>query len=256
MRNSLLSTFATHGIYPREYSDVLFCTVKNGEQGISVAKELIYSIVDRKTLVYLSGGSTPKPLYELLAREEKFSPGAVGLIDERYGEPMHSNSNEKMIADTGLARYLKLLNYPYYPILKGKNIEETTDDYDELVRSLLHVYRKSVAIMGIGADGHTAGIAPNRQDFENNIFNNKYAFVSCFTDEKGSFKQRVTMTFLGLSMLDLFIILAFGADKKLALQRMFDDTYTEQEVPARFFLRPDSSKKTVVITDQTLYNTE
>ncbi len=278
MRDTIIPTLASYGLYPHEYSDVFYISVDDKEKGIAIARDIIYAVVDVKTLLYLSGGSTPKPLYTLLANEEKFSPGAVGLIDERYGEPMHEKSNEKMIHQTGLVRYLQLLNYPYYPILKGKSIEETADAYDQLVRSLLQVYRKSVGILGIGTDGHTAGIASwKKQRAESGVqrvgnigypaplalgsqpgvdrlWNDKYSYVHWFDDVNGTFGKRVTMTFLGLTMLDLYIILVFGADKNDALRKMFDDTYRDEEIPARFFLRPDIAKKTVVITDQTLYN--
>ncbi len=254
MRKSVISTLATYGLYPHEYSNILFCAVADKDQGITIAKEILYAIVDMKTMVYLSGGSTPKPLYEQLAKEEKFSPGAIGLIDERYGEVMHEHSNEKMIFQTGLLRYLKLLNFPYYSILHGLSIEETAERYDQLVRSLLTVYSKTVGILGIGADGHTAGIAPNRSDFENPLFEKSHAcsMVDWFDDSNGTFKKRVTMTFLGLSMLDVYILLVFGKEKVQALRSMFEQG-KEEEVPARFFLRPEIAKKTVVITDQTLY---
>jgi 6-phosphogluconolactonase/glucosamine-6-phosphate isomerase/deaminase len=35
-------------------------------------------------VLFLSGGSTPKTLYEILAKEQKLKAGAVALIDERF----------------------------------------------------------------------------------------------------------------------------------------------------------------------------
>src|SRR5580698_7247920 len=80
---------------------ITVCNVADLTAGVGLVKEILYDIVDRKTVLYLSGGSM-QALYEQLAREEIFLPGAVGLIDERFGEPMHLNSNEKMISETRL----------------------------------------------------------------------------------------------------------------------------------------------------------
>jgi len=190
----------------------------------------------------------------------------VGLVDERFGEKLHDNSNEKMIKETGLLRYFHLRDTPFYPILKGLSREETAQEYDQTVRKLNSIFPKSVALLGIGADGHTAGIAGDRGTvrkwgnkgdkgdiFKNPIFEKErqHLFVSDFNDEHGYFKERITMTFLGLSMIDLLIILAFGENKKEALDAMFEDG-PESEIPARFFKRPDIAKKTLFITDQSI----
>ncbi len=228
--------------------------VENSQKGIEAAKDRLYKIVDRKTVLFLSGGSTPKTLYEILSKEGKIKPGAVVMVDERYGEPFHHQSNEKMIKETRLVQYLKNQNIAFYPILQKEKLQEqTSKDYDENVRYLLTFFPKSAAILGIGEDGHTAGIAPNRKDFTNPIFQQKNLFVSEFSDsknmEEGGFGKRITITFDALSKIDFLIILAFSESKKKALGLMFKDGSIE-EVPARFFTRPEISSKTLLITDQ------
>ena len=180
-------------------------------------------------------------------------PGAVGLIDERYGPPLHSNSNQLMVRDTGFLRYLEIRDIPFYSVLVDKEREETADAYDEKVRELNAVFPKSVGLLGIGPDGHTSSIIPNRPDFHNPWFeaDRKHLLVSEFNDPKSHYKERVGMTFLGLSMLDLLIIPVFGFTKQNALEQMFGDG-SEKEIPARFFKRPDIAKKTLLITDQSV----
>jgi len=65
------------------------------------------------------------------------------------------------------------------------------------------------------------------------------------------FKERITMTFLGLSMLDILIVLVFGNEKQNALKLLFSEG-SEEEIPSRFYQRPDIAKKTLLITDQQL----
>jgi 6-phosphogluconolactonase len=232
---------------------ITIVTVANLHEGFNLTKEVLYSIVDPKTALYLSGGSTPKVLYEKLAEEETVNPGAVGLVDERYGKPFHDNSNEKMIRETGLLRYLQMRDIPFYPILQNKSREDTAAGYDEKLRTLNATFQKSVALLGIGKDGHTSSLAPNRDDFTNQMFGaeKQHLLVSEFNDQKSDYKERVGMTFLGLAMQDVLILLVFGEDKKKALEAMFTEG-KEEEIPARFFTRPEIAKKTLFITDQRL----
>src|SRR5579859_2388338 len=86
-------------------------------KGVERVKEELYKRTDSKTVLFLSGGKTPKPLYETIAQEKIIKPAVIALVDERYGKPMHKNSNEKMISETGLLAYTSSRNIPFYPIL-------------------------------------------------------------------------------------------------------------------------------------------
>lgn len=249
--------------------------VKNITEGIEKAKKKLYEKVDRSTVLFLSGGSSPKPLYQELALEKQLHPAALALIDERYGNPMHETSNEKMIKRTGLLNYISSQHIPFYPILQAHlSREETAEKYDETVRKLFFNIPKSLAIMGLGVDGHIAGIAPNREDFTNPIFTSTslreatkelrgnpdeiaslpltmtgYNFADSFHDEKGPFKERVTLTFQGLEMIDQFILWVFGDEKKHALEKIFTEGSLE-EIPGRFFNKPEIDRKIILVTDQ------
>lgn len=226
--------------------------VQTAEEGMKYAQELLCETSGKDTLLFLSGGRTPKDMYHTLSEDKELSVGAVALVDERYGPKLHPNSNELMIKESGLLSYLEFINVSFHPILEeSATREETAKHYDETVRFLFNGFSKTIAILGIGLDGHTAGIAGERDDFQNPMFerDRQNLFVSEFNDKTGMFKERVTMTFLALSMVDMLLVLVFGEDKKEALEKMFQDG-REDDIPARFFKRPDVSKKTLLITDQ------
>lgn len=246
-------------------SGITLVTVSSEEEGTMLAKKFLYSVIDKKTVLFLSGGSTPKNIYTSFAREALINPGAVAMVDERYGEPLHNLSNQLMIKNTGFLDYLAMRYVQFYPILTGKKDRVTTArEYDEAVRYLIHYFQKKVAILGVGEDGHTAGIAPNRVDFTNPLFlaERKLLQVSEFHDTKvmspqGSsmppygFGERITLTLHALSQMDILLVLAFGEKKREALKKVFTPGKVE-EIPLRFVQDPQVALKTIVITDQKL----
>jgi 6-phosphogluconolactonase/glucosamine-6-phosphate isomerase/deaminase len=244
--------------------------VKNSKEGFEVCKKLLYKIVSKDTVLFLSGGSTPKGLYEILAKEQKLTVGAVAMVDERYfskfkiqNSKLPEGTNELMIEQAGLIRYLQKAGVRFFTVINNKNIEETTKDYDETAHFLFNHFKKSVAILGIGADGHTAGIPARSQNSKFKIQNSKTDLVTFFTDFPAGQKERITLTFSGLSKFDQIIVLAFGEEKKKALKQMFEDARLQTpersdggqgsiaQIPARFLVQ-ELSDKVVLITDQSV----
>ena len=254
MVNELQQVLRERNVLTHENSGVTICRVSDQGVGLDLAEDILVKIVDKRTVLYLSGGSTPKELYKNLAKEEKLMPGAVGLVDERVGARFHGNSNERMIRDTGLLRYFEMRDIPFYPILNGEmSREETAVGYDEKLRSLQSVFFKHVGILGIGADGHTAGL-PVRSEKRKEQSKKKNRVRDMNLVEEvdyfpGSQKERVTMSFLGLSMIDVLLVLVFGEGKRGALDLVFSEG-SEEDVPGRFYKRPEIANRTLLITDQ------
>ncbi|MBU4017211.1 6-phosphogluconolactonase [Patescibacteria group bacterium] len=278
MVNELAHFLVEQNVLTHIYSGVSVVKVVDQQKGFELAPNILSLIVDKKSVLYLSGGNTPKELYSKLAREESVVPGAVGMVDERYGLKLHENSNEKMIRDTGFLRYLEMLDIPFYPILQaGLSREETAREYDAKLRSLQSTFPKHIGILGIGADGHIAGIpaedqksplrpgfakaTSGRQGFagqakvksqKSDIYNTTDLVVE-YNDESGRYGERVTMTFMGLTMMDILLVLVFGSSKARALELVFQDgsdPSSPEEVPGRFYKRPEIARKTLMITDQ------
>jgi len=223
-------------------------TVENQEQGLDVAKNVLYKNVDDQTLLFLSGGSTPKDLYSALAKEKKLAVKAVGMVDERKDK-----SNYKMIKSTELIEYLDGLKIKFYPIISAAS-------YDRNIRKIIDSSKNKVAIMGIGADGHTAGLpaSPKLQrgepaGIQNSSIRQAQDKIQNYVTQINNFpiepRERITLTFNAMSKMDLLIVLAFGSAKQNALREMFKEGPIE-EIPARFYTRPDIAKKTILITDQ------
>lgn len=254
MEKQLQEVFTTHNISPHRNQGILIVPVIDQAQGIRITKDILYKLIDKKTALFLSGGKTPKEILRQIAREKKLEVGVVGQVDERYGQSMHENANELMFEQSGFLSFLTTEGITFHSMLNtssGKNRELLAEAYDSLLRSLFTVYQRSVATLGIGSDGHIAGIAPTRTDFTNPLFHeeSEQKLVSSFYDITGAFGERITMTFLGLSMMDVLLPIVMGEDKKTALEKLFEDG-KEEDIPARFLKRKEIAAKTILITDQ------
>lgn len=217
-------------------------------EAVREAKKILYKIASRKTALFLSGEPTLKPLYESLAMDKMLIIGGGAMIDERFGEPNHSGSNEKMIKDTGLLGLFDNINAPFYGVLHDKTIDEETKDYDETVRYILSYFPKAVGVLAIGEDGHIAGI-PAIPAIAAKVFDDKRNYVTSYSEWEKGYGERIILTPLALAVLDPLIVLVLGKEKKDVLKLMFEDGEAS-EVPARFFKRPEIAKKTILITDQ------
>lgn len=196
--------------------------------------EALEKIVDENTLLLLSGGISPDELYKLMADDIKIKPGAVAMIDERFGARMHDNSNEMMIPDLGVK---------FYSILQDNlDLEQTASRYEKVLRELFAKYPKKVAVVGIGVDGHTAGIKPGLEY-------DHARWVVGYDDAGGVFGKRVTTTFECLEQIDQFILLAFGESKHSALQKVLTGG-DPQMMPAGFYTKV--KKPVLLFTDISL----
>lgn len=247
-------------------------TVQKANEYVS---EILNKYSDSKTALFLSGGTTPKKLYEHLALQKSLRVGSIGLVDERFGEKLHKNSNELMIKKTGLLEYFDGQNIRFYPILEDSSqanpmynglmhytengevaIEKTTKDYDEALRFIFKYFPKSVGILGLGTDGHTAGLPAGNQkavEIVRKMLDDQSSLVSYY--ELEGYGARITMNFNALSMLDLIIILVLGQEKREILAQMFKNSgsLTDEDIkkfPTKFYLKPQIAAKTILITDQ------
>lgn len=225
---------------------------QNSSDALDKTYQIVQGVAKRDTVLYLSGGNTPKPLYERISQENSVLPGAVGMIDERFGKKWHENSNELMMKESGLLGYLEQNDIRFHPILTDKPREETAEVYDQTIRTLHAQYPKHVALLGIGVDGHIAGLKGqnSKGKIQNSQLNSSSQLVISYNDI-GGMGERITQTFLALSMMDEIVVLVLGDEKKKALELMKTEG-SESEIPARFLMRDTISEKVTIITDQTV----
>lgn len=177
----------------------------------------------RRVLWLVSGGSNITSAVEIMRRvsTEDSRKLYISLIDERYGEPGHQNSNLQQLLIAGFEPKKAQL----IPVLeKGLSLEETARSYEKVLINHLEKTDMSIGLLGIGADCHIAGILPNSSAA---IENEKY--VAAYNSDN---YERVTTTFPLIEKLDICYAFAFGEGKNQALNEVMEGSHSLVEKPA------------------------
>ncbi len=142
--------------------------------------------------IALSGGNTPRPIYQALALEDcDWRKWIVTFGDERCVPPDDSQSNYRMASESFL-----LVSSPG-EVLRMKGEIEPNEGAEEYDTAMQHLgkrfgeqrYRHDLILLGLGEDGHTASLFPETAALEETQKNVVANFVPKFN------ANRLTFTF-------------------------------------------------------------
>ncbi len=173
--------------------------------------------------VCLSGGSTPKRLYELLAakpRREAF-PWALAHWfwgDERFVPPDDKLSNYRMVREAMLDHVpVPAANIHPIPTL-GVTPEQAAKAYERELQlfhgeEVLDPARPlfNVVLLGLGTNGHTASLFPGMP-----VLDERTLWTGTMTDPEAG--TRITLTYPALESARETVFLIAGADKQPMLR--------------------------------------
>ena len=185
---------------------------------------------DPHALIALSGGSTPKGLYELLA-SPKFSKRIQWnklyffFGDERCVPPDNPESNYKMAYDTLLSK----VPVTESSILRFKGEIDpriAAESYENEINARFGpASRFDLVLLGMGADGHTASLFPGSAALR---VKSKKAVATCPRHLK---TWRLTMTLPVFNSARNVIFLVAGKEKAEAVKKVFSTS--TPELPAQ-----------------------
>ncbi|MCR4324305.1 MAG: 6-phosphogluconolactonase [Candidatus Curtissbacteria bacterium] len=215
--------------------------VKNRNEGQDKAHDLLKRLVDDKTLLALSGGTSPD-YKRMIVKPGDIRPGAICVVDDRFGKPFHKDSTEFLLKESGVKDCADDYCMEAHKILKGEDLITTGKIYAEEIEELFGRFSKRVGLMGVGTNLHTGGIFPYSLAAKS-----PELAVGETVDDK--YKKRVSITLKALGQFTGFIILMFGKEKKDAIKTMLDEAENDmQKYPAIFYRK--SKIKSYLITDQ------
>jgi 6-phosphogluconolactonase len=200
-------------------------------------------VKDRVSLV-LSGGTTPKGLYERLA-DEKFQRlipwRQVHLFwgDERCVSPEHVASNYRLAYETFISR-VPIPSQNVHPMPGADpNPERAAEEYEKLLRQFFGWSEKrkrgwprfDLIILGVGLDGHTASLFPKSP-----VLREKKRWVAApFVSKLRTYRLTLTPPILNYAAQVIF--LASGSEKAAVLKKGLTAGQSRPSFPYRL-IRP------------------
>ncbi len=184
--------------------------------------------------IALSGGSTPKKLYELLASQEfseQIDWAHVHLFfgDERNVPPDSDESNFKMANNAMFSRLNKLPETNIHRVMGEESAADAANDYEQKLKDFFHneLPRFDLILLGMGPDGHTASLFPDSPALEENV----RWFVENWVEKFSAY--RLTLTFPVINNASNVMFLVAGNDKTFVLNEVLhgaDNKYPSQKV--------------------------
>jgi len=202
-------------------SDVRFhCFGRKEELVEALSSQIVKNLQDAirengKASLLVSGGSTPKPLFEHLRHStlawEKVS---VGLVDERWVSLEHHDSNERFVKTVLLQDKAALATFVsmYHDKVEAKDAEGLCS---EKVRTSLYPF--DVLVLGMGTDAHTASLFPNNPKLEQGFDLENEALCIAIEPEDAPHKRMSLTRTAILSAKHLY--LHFEGKEKLAVYK-------------------------------------
>ena len=203
------------------------------ERSLSITLAKIQTAIESRGLctIALSGGSTPKPLYEAIAAQQlPWDKIHVFWGDERYVPPDHPDSNQLMARRA----WLDSVDIP------AQNIHPMpTDDadpadaarkYEAHLAEFFHLKRGEfpaldVILLGMGDDGHTASLFPHTEALQ--------VRDRLITVGSKDGQPRITFTAPTINHGRCVMFVVAGANKRAALAEIFAPEADELSYPSR-----------------------
>jgi 6-phosphogluconolactonase len=186
----------------------------------------------------LSGGSSPKKLFELLASDRyrkqiDWTKVFFFFGDERYVPADHPDSNYLM-AKKALFDALQISAGQIFRMKTELAPEEAALAYEKDLQGYFvnGLARFDLVLLGLGDDAHTASLFPHTS-----VLQEKDSLVKALYIEKVKM-NRITLTAPCINQAEAIAFLVYGSSKAEAIQHVLEGEQNIQEYPAQL-IRPN-----------------
>jgi 6-phosphogluconolactonase len=206
--------------------------------------------ISEKCTVALSGGTTPKLLFEILAARYA---GAVNWdsvhffwVDERCVPPDDKESNYGMAVKTFLSG-IRIPSSNIHRIKGEDNPESEALRYSEELVEIASIRNGlpgiDIILLGMGDDGHTASIFPGNED----LFSSGSTYVTAVHPVTG--QKRVTLTGKAINNAGEVIIFVTGRNKAGIAEKAINNKECKKKLPISC-VNPLTGKLTWYLDDE------
>lgn len=195
--------------------------------------------------IALSGGSTPKSLYTLLATQPWRNQIPWNLVhlfwgDERHVPPSDPSNNFRMTQER-LLFHVPIPSENVHRIqAENPNAQAAAAQYEQDLKQFFqlgeHQFpRFDLVLLGMGANGHTASLFPGTEA----VHEQARLVVASWVEELNT--DRITLTPPVLNHALEVIFFVTGAEKAATLKAVLEGTYQPDRLPAQI-IRPTNGK--------------
>lgn len=186
-------------------------------------------------LLLLSGGSA----FDLLDYVSAKALGGnltISMLDERFSQDPAANN------------FLRLQQSEFYNLAQNQNVNfigslprpnESINDFAERWENSLRAWKAEhpqgllLATLGMGEDGHTAGIFPNPDPAEfDRLYNSKNWLAAHALGSQKPWPERVTATLTFLKLIDAGLAYVCGQNKREKLEKFLNSKPSLNSLPA------------------------
>jgi len=174
-----------------------------------------------KTTLFLSGGSTPGPIYSRLSTQRlAWSKITVAQVDDRWGGLKDPGSNATLLKKTIFKNKAEKAEFAR---MKSRHRQAADGQaiIDQTYRGL--TLKNSVAVLGMGMDGHVCSWFPGARGIEASLDpandNRVQAILAKHSVVTGPYLERMTLTLSALKQCGSVLLLIKGSDKKALLEK-------------------------------------
>lgn len=190
--------------------------------------------------VALSGGSSPKAIFNLLATQEyaeqiEWNKVYFFWVDERWVSLDDEKSNAKMTFETLLDKVPVNKDHIFPMYQDGVEPEDYAKEYEQQIRNILGdegVF--DFILLGMGDDGHTASLFPGE-----NILDENEKWVDAYY-LKPQEMFRITLTAPIINKAENILLVTFGESKKHALNEVLHGEYNPKLYPLQLINKKES----------------
>ncbi|HET9226591.1 MAG TPA: 6-phosphogluconolactonase [Thermoanaerobaculia bacterium] len=208
-----------------------------------IAKSAQEAIAKRgRFTIALSGGSTPRPVYRLLANAPRIDWRRVHVFwgDERHVPPDDPESNFGMAHDELLSKIPIPQENIHRMRAENPNAERAAEEYSWTLRSAFDLAegewpRFDLVLMGIGDDGHTASLFPGSDA----VREQSRLVIAPWVEKLHT--QRITLTPPVFNRARLALFLVSGEEKANALKAVLDGDFEPDLYPAQI-VKPEEGR--------------
>lgn len=192
--------------------------------------------VKGKASIAVSGGSTPKGLFNVLSNKSiDWKKVTITLADERWVDINSEDSNTRLVHENLLQNNAS--EAKFFHLKQGEELcEETLADLNLAAGNAL--LPLDVVILGMGEDGHTASLFPCSDQIEQGLdLLNSSPLMK--VEPKTAPHQRITFSFKALKESENVFLHLCGDSKKQVLNKALS-TNDIFEMPIRAFLQNET----------------